>query len=171
MRFHDEGLVEFNRLREKRLQTLPLDLLAMTPMTQSSESEERLPITSEIAEETQTKEQERKEKEKIQRKEQHQSSMDMNVDVQIDPKLLQEWQQLDSIIRNLESSKEANTSKAVDTQDLTSTEVPSGTSGQPPSTGKEIIPKGPSYQIIFQVEDIPPLDVFYSPKHRSVVKR
>ena len=31
MRYKDEGLVEFNRLREQRLQTLPLDLLATTP--------------------------------------------------------------------------------------------------------------------------------------------
>ena len=37
MRYKDEGLVEFNRLREQRLQTLPLDLLATTPTTQSSE--------------------------------------------------------------------------------------------------------------------------------------
>ena len=97
--------------------------------------------------------------------------MDMNVDAQIDLKLLQEWQQFDSIISNLESSKEANTSKAAGIQDVTSTEVPSGTSGLPPSTGIEIIRKGPFDQIILQVEDIPPLDVFYNPKHRVVVKR
>lgn len=36
MRYNDEGLVEFNRLREQRLQTLPLDLLATTPTTKSS---------------------------------------------------------------------------------------------------------------------------------------
>ena len=95
----------------------------------------------------------------------------MNVDTQIDPRLLQEWQQFDSIIRNLESSKEVDTSKAADTQDTTSKEVPSGTSGLPPTTDIEIIPKDPSDQIILQVEDIPPLDVFYSPKHRAVVKR
>lgn len=34
MKCKDEGLVEFNRLREQRLQTLPLDLLATTPTTQ-----------------------------------------------------------------------------------------------------------------------------------------
>ena len=86
--------------------------------------------------------------------------------------LLQEWQQLDSIISNLESSKEADTSKAADTQDTTSKEVPSeGTNDLPPTTDLEVIPKDPSNQIILQVEDIPPLDVFYSPKHRVVVKR
>jgi len=97
--------------------------------------------------------------------------MNVDVDAQIDLKLLQEWQQFDSIIRNLESSKEANTPKAADTQDVTSTEVPSGINDLPPSTRIEILPKGPSNQIILQVEDIPPLDVFYSPKHRDVVKR
>ena len=34
-----------------------------------------------------------------------------------------------------------------------------------------MILKDPSNQIILQVEDIPPLHVFYSPKHRVVVKR
>jgi len=67
----------------------------------------------------------------------------VNVDAQINPKFLQEWQQFDSIISNFESSKEANTSKAADTQDTTSKEVPSGTSGLPPSTDIEIIPKDP----------------------------
>lgn len=96
--------------------------------------------------------------------------MDINVDAHIDLKLLQEWKQFNSIISKLESSKEANTPKVVDIQDVTSTKVPSGTSGLPPSTGIEIIPKSPSDQIILQVEEIPPLDVFYSPKHRAVVK-
>jgi len=95
----------------------------------------------------------------------------VNVDTQIDPRLLQEWQKFESIISNLESSKDVDTSKATDTQDTTSKKVPSeGTSGLPPSTDLEIIPKDPSDQIILQVEDIPPLDVFYSPKHRAIVK-
>ena len=50
MEYKDDGLVEFNRLREQRLQTLPLDLLATTPTTESSEPEQRLtkepPVTS-----------------------------------------------------------------------------------------------------------------------------
>ena len=33
LEYKDEGIVEFNRLREQRLQTLPLDLLATTPTT------------------------------------------------------------------------------------------------------------------------------------------
>jgi len=47
--------------------------------------------------------------------------MEMNVDVQVDPKLLQEWQQFNSIISNLESPKEAETSKAASTQETIST--------------------------------------------------
>ena len=77
MRYHDDGLVEFNRLREQRLQTLPLDLLAMALMTQSSEPKQQLtnepPATSEIVGEVQTREQEelqRKEQEEAQRTEQ-----------------------------------------------------------------------------------------------------
>jgi len=36
-KYNDEGLTEFNKLREQRLQTLPLNLLATTPTTSSSE--------------------------------------------------------------------------------------------------------------------------------------
>ena len=56
-------------------------------------------------------------------------------------------------------------------QDDTSSQVLSGTSGPPKTKDIEVIPKGPSDQITLQVEDIPPLDVFYSPRHRAVVKR
>ena len=42
MKYNDEGLVEFNRLREQRLQNLPLDLLATTPTTKSSEPRRRV---------------------------------------------------------------------------------------------------------------------------------
>jgi len=57
----------------------------------------------------------------------------VNVNAQIDPKFLQESQQFDSIISNLESSKEADTPKEADTQDTSSKEVPSETSGLPPT--------------------------------------
>ena len=108
--------------------------------------------------------------EETQTKEQEQSNIEVNVDAQIDPKLLQEWKQFDSIISNLECSKEAETSKVADTQETTSKQVPSGTSGLPSSKEVEIIPKYPSDQIILQVEEIPPLDLFYSPRHKAVVK-
>lgn len=68
MRYHDDGLVEFNKLREQRLQSLPLDFLATALMTQSSKPEQQLtnepPATSEIFQEVQ-----RREKEELQRKE------------------------------------------------------------------------------------------------------
>ena len=35
----------------------------------------------------------------------------------------------------------------------------------------EIIPENPSKEIVLKIEDIPPLDVFYSPKHRVVVRK
>ena len=53
--------------------------------------------------------------EETQTKEKEQSNIEVNVDTQIDPKLLQEWQQFDSIISNLECSKDTETSKAADT--------------------------------------------------------
>ncbi len=56
-----------------------------------------------------------KRQEETQAKEQEHSSLNVNEDTQIGPKFLQEWQQFDSIISNLESSKDADTSKATDT--------------------------------------------------------
>ena len=60
--YKDEGLVEFNRLREQRLQTLPLDLLATTTTIESSKPEQRLvkepPISSKEQEEVHGKRQE-----------------------------------------------------------------------------------------------------------------
>ena len=35
----------------------------------------------------------------------------------------------------------------------------------------EIIPEHPTKEIVLKVEEIPPLDIFYSPKHRVVVKK
>jgi len=35
----------------------------------------------------------------------------------------------------------------------------------------EIIPTSPSGEITLNIEEIPPLDVFYNPKHRVVFKR
>ena len=35
----------------------------------------------------------------------------------------------------------------------------------------EIIPEHPSEEIVLRVEDIPPLDSFYNPKHRAVVRK
>ena len=38
-------------------------------------------------------------------------------------------------------------------------------------TETEQIPVTPSSKIVLNVEDIPPLDVFYSPKYKAVVKK
>ena len=194
IKYNDEGLTEFNKLREQRLQTLPLDLLATTPATSSSEpdrqqSKEPPVITKEqqrIQEEKQRREKEEKlkrEQEEQQKKQQEkvrkepqaekekQTTIDVNIDTHVDPKLIKEWEQFDSIISGLECSKDTDTSKVADTQGITSPQVLSGTSGSPISKDVEIIPKDPSEQIILQVEDIPPLDVFYSPRHKAVVKR
>ena len=35
----------------------------------------------------------------------------------------------------------------------------------------EIIPENPTEEIVLKVEEIPPLDIFYSPKHRAVVRK
>ena len=58
--------------------------------------------------------------EETQVKEHKQTTTEVNVDTHIDPKLLQEWQQFDSIISGLECSKDTETSKAADTQETTS---------------------------------------------------
>jgi len=44
IRYQDEGLETFNRLREQRLQTLPLDLLATIPTVQPSIQTEQIAI-------------------------------------------------------------------------------------------------------------------------------
>jgi len=35
----------------------------------------------------------------------------------------------------------------------------------------EHIPVSPSSEIVLKIEDIPPLDIFYSPQHKVVVRR
>ena len=97
--------------------------------------------------------------------------MNINENTQIDPKLLQEWQQFNSIIGNLECSKDDETSKEVNTQEATSKQVSGETNDPPKSKEVEIIPKDPSDQVILQIEEIPPLDVFYSLIHKAVVKQ
>ena len=92
--------------------------------------------------------------------------------LQIYPKLLKEWKLFDCVISNPETSQGFGTPQVTVGQETITTMVPiEGTSGLPISKDAEIIPKDPSDQIVLQIEDIPPLDVFYSPKHRAVVKR
>ena len=84
----------------------------------------------------------------------------MIANTQIDPKLLQEWQQFDSIISNLDSPKETEALKMAPTQETTSTPASIEASNPPTVKKSEIISKDPSTQIILQVEEIPPLEVF-----------
>src|SRR5690606_703919 len=88
-----------------------------------------------------------------------------------DPELIKQWNQFDSIISGKEGSKDIDASKISDAPDTTSSQVLGGTSGPPISQDVEVINKDPSDQIVLQVEEIPPLDIFYSPKHRAVIKR
>ena len=100
-------------------------------------------------------EQQKKELEEVRKESQaekkKQTTIDVNIDTRIDPKLLQEWKQFDSIISGLECSKDTDTSKTNDTRDITSPQVLSGTSDPPNSKDVEVIPKDPSDQIILQV--------------------
>ena len=41
----------------------------------------------------------------------------------------------------------------------------------PETHDREIIPDYPTENIVLQVEEIPSLDIFYSPSHKAVVKR
>jgi hypothetical protein len=85
--------------------------------------------------------------------------------------LIKQWNQFDSIISGKEASKDSDASKTSNAPDTTSSQVLEGTSGPPISQDVEVITQDPSDQIDLQVEEIPPLDIFYSPKHRAVVKR
>lgn len=114
-----------------------------------------------------------KEKTPKQEKEQEKGGDFIDSDVHIDLKLLKEWKQFDSIISNTESLQGYSTPEVTIGQKTTTNTIPSeGTSG-PPMTQKdvEMIPENPSNEIVLHVEEIPPLDVFYSPKHRVVIKR
>lgn len=108
--------------------------------------------------------------EETQAKAQEGSSSKINDDTLVDLNFLQQWQQFNTIISNLECSKDDEVSKEGDTQEATSKPVSGETSDLLKSKEAEIIPKDPSGKIILQIEEIPPLDVFYSPKHKAVVK-
>lgn len=83
MRYQDEGLEKFNRLRDQRLQTLPLDLLATTLTVQSSKTKQQVVDKAPGVEKI-------PEKEKISEQEQEQENGSELIDsnIHIDPKLL-----------------------------------------------------------------------------------
>jgi len=222
-RYNDEGLLEFNRLRQQRLQTLPLDLIIPTQASSSSEPgkqrQEEPPATiktktnereeqlkknqedklrkeqaersaKEKAERLKKQEEDRvrKEQAELRQKEQQQqekerqeqllkelqskqNTPDTNKGTDTDPELQKEWQHFSTIIGGTKDSQNTDTPRSSGIQAEGSSQVLSTTTGPPKSMSVEIIPKGPSDQITLLVEDIPPLNVFYSPKHRAVVKR
>ena len=221
MKYNDETLAEFNKLREQRFQTLPLDLLSTIPASSSSEPGRQQvrppPVTTreqdkqqeekhkKLQAEKQRKEQlerqqkaqrdqekrkhkeieeqKKKEEEEKQKKEladrqkkeleeqQRKTQEERHKQTSTDPELIKEWNQFDSIISGKEGSKDTDTPKTSDAPDTTSSQVLGGTSDPPISQDVEVINKDPSDQIVLQVEEIPPLDIFYSPKHRAIVKR
>ena len=97
----------------------------------------------------------------------------MDTDTHIDPKLLKEWQQFDSIISNTESLQGFSTPEVTTSQKTAIGTVPTEGTSIPPMTQKDIemIPENPSNEIVLHVEEIPHLDVFYSPKNKAVIKR
>jgi len=230
-RYNDVGLSEFNKLREQRLQTLPLDLIMPTQAASSSEpgkqrqkeppatlktkaneqeeqqkkeqaerlakekeellkreqaerlrkeEEDRLRKEQEDNQrkkqaEIQQKEHERQEKEKqeqlLKESQSKQNTTDTNKGAVTDPELQKEWQHFSTIIGGGKDSQNTETPKSSGIQKEGSSQALSTTTGPPKVMNVEIIPKGPSDQITLLVEDIPPLNVFYSPKHKAVVKR
>lgn len=82
IRYKDEGLEEFNRLREQRLQTLPLYLFATTTAIQSNEPEQQTSVKPPSVEKIpkKGKDPEQKEREKEQEKEQEKGSEHMITD-------------------------------------------------------------------------------------------
>ena len=84
--------------------------------------------------------------------------------IYVDPKLIKEWQQFDSIISNTESLQGFSTPEMKTGQKSTINIVLTKGTSSPPMTQKdvEIILKNPSDEIVLHVEEIPPLDVFYS---------
>lgn len=115
------------------------------------------------------------EKEKTPKQEQRKEpgSGPLDSDIYVDPKIIKEWQKFDSLISNTENILRFATPEVSTTQKTTINIVLiEGTSGPPKShKDKEIILEHPSDEIVFHMEEIPPLDIFYSPKHRFVVKR
>lgn len=160
-----QGLEKFNRLRAQRLETLPLDLLATTSTVQpKGQSEQDTPKVKKVHEKEKTLEQDQR---------QELGSGPLDSDIYVDPKLIKEWKQFDSFISNIENILGFATLEVSTGQKTTVNTVPIEGTSSPPKIHKdtEIIPEHPFDEIVLHVEEIPLLDIFYSPKHRVVVKR
>lgn len=149
--------------RTQRLRTLPLDLLNTTSMMQHEDHRE----------EKTTKKSPEKEKSPEEKRTNEGTSELLDTDVNIGSSLLKEWEQFDQMNKNQNDSQKLTTPKFPIAQELVIINVPIEGEINTPNIQQdiEIIPENPTDEIILKIEEIPPLDVFYSPKHRVVVKR
>ena len=85
---------------------------------------------------------------------------------------MKEWEKFEKIIKSLKDSQNLTTPKPPIAQQSKAISVPIEGTSFPPKIQQdiEIIPENPTEGIVLKIEEIPPLDVFYSPKHRDVVK-
>lgn len=93
--------------------------------------------------------------------------------VNIDSSLIKEQEQFNQIIKNQNDSQNIITTESTETKDLivTNTIIEGAVGTVNTQQDIEIIPKNPSKEIVLKLEEIPPLDLFYCPKHRAMVKR
>ena len=95
------------------------------------------------------------EKEKTREREQKQEgTSEPLMDINIDPKLIKEWEQFDSIISNPNKSKEFTTPEVARVQNTEVNTVPIVETSDPPrfQQDMEIIPKNPTKKIVLQIE-------------------
>lgn len=97
----------------------------------------------------------------------------LDTHINVDPKLIKEWEQFNSIISNPKNTQGFTTPYVSTTHKKLVNIVPIARTSGPPQFHKEIeiLPENPTDEIVLHVEEIPPLDIFDSPKHRVVVKR
>jgi hypothetical protein len=119
-------------------------------------------------EEQQRRAQEEQQREAFEEQQRIEKEKEQSKQISVDTELIKEWNQFDSIISGKEASKDSDASKTPDTTFLRFLKEPAA---HPWYRMLRKLLKNPSDQIDLQVEEIPPLDIFYSPKHRAVVRR
>ena len=119
-------------------------------------------------EEQQRRIQEEQQREVFEEQQRIEKEKEQSKQIPVDTELIKEWNQFDSIINGKEAPKDSDVLK---TPDTTISPVLEGTSGPPTVQNIEEVTQNPSDLVDLQVEEIPPLDIFYSPKHKAVVRR
>lgn len=103
------------------------------------------------------------------------SSSSQNEGIFPSSKLEQIWEQYNQVMKENESQflKTPSQEKVLDTSEiLEKTLVKIKTSNKTlENKDIEFIPAFPTSELVLRVEKIPPLDIFYSPKHKVIVKR